>query len=201
MGTFETKIEQESTVIDLKNNISFKKPVPLSLFKEFKKSICKIIIDEERVGTGFFRAVNSYQYLITCFHVVESELNYIIKIEIWNKNIFNIKLEMNTYQIYKDWDVILIDIKELNIKNIDFLYYDTNYIQFGYSQYENLNIFTLLYSFGIELAPKKVSFIKKRKIIYFFIILILKGILLVLLLYCLIKKSLEFIWVMIKKPN
>ena len=72
--------------------------------------------------------INSGRYLITCNHDIENLSNNNITIEILDKNIFNLKLNNNSSNIYKDLDVVLIDTKELNIKNIDYLYYDASYI-------------------------------------------------------------------------
>ena len=94
----------------------------------------------------------------------------------------------------------MIDIKELNIKNIDFLNYDTNYID-GYSQYENLDIFTLSYQFGDELDLQVVNLKEYLMNINFFMILILEKVLLVLLLFCLQKELLVFIVVIKMKRN
>ena len=87
-------------------------------------------------------------------------MNNIIKIEIWNKKIIDIKLNDKSSIIYKDLDIVLINIKELNIENIVFLYYDANYMH-GYSQYQNLDIFTLSYQLGDELVSTSGKFFEK----------------------------------------
>ena len=89
-------------------------------------------------------------------------MNNIIKIEIWNKKIIDIKLNDKSSIIYKDLDIVLINIKELNIENISFLYYDVNYIH-GYSHYQDLDIFTLSYHLGDELVPTNGKFKEKGK--------------------------------------
>ena len=144
-GTKQVNIKPEKTFSDHRpipvsfidqikqeQNISGRKPVPISYSEQIKKSICKIIINEKPKGTGFFIVINSNKYLITCYHVIQNLSNNIIKIEIWDNNKFNFKLNNDLTKIYKNIDVALIDIKELNIKNIDFLNYDINYID-GYS--------------------------------------------------------------------
>ena len=97
-------------------------PNKIFLFYEIRKSVCKIIIDDKPTGTGFFMVIDSERYLITCYHVIENSSH--IQIEIWDENTFNLKLNNNSSKIYKDLDVALIDTKESNIKNIDYLYYD-----------------------------------------------------------------------------
>jgi len=167
MGGSGTKIEKEKqTNLKLEGNFHGIKPVPVSYIEQIKKSICKIIINEKEKekgnGTGFFMIINSYNYLITCYHVIENISNNIIPIEIWNKNIYNININNNSAIIDKDLDVVLIDIKESNINNIDFLYYDENY-KYGYPQYQNLDIFTLSYQLGNELVPTSGKFLQKTK--------------------------------------
>ena len=138
MGICESKNEtKQSTNVKEETNITHNKPVPFSLSDEIRKSICKIIIIKEKekqeTGTGFFMEINSSKYLITCYHVLKNVSSNIIQIEIWDKKIYNINFNNNSSRIDKDLDVVLIDIKESNLKNISFLNYDTNII-YGYSQ-------------------------------------------------------------------
>ena len=126
MGASSNK-EQKPTNIKLESNLSGKKPVPVRYIEEIKKSICKIIIGKEESRTGFFMIINSYKYLITCYHVIKNASNNIIKIEIWDNNIFNLNLKNNSSKIYEDLDAALIDIQELDITNIEFLSFDANY--------------------------------------------------------------------------
>ena len=164
MGASSNK-EQKPTNIKLESNLSGKKPVPVRYIEEIKKSICKIIIGKEESGTGFFMIINSYKYLITCYHVIKNASNNIIKIEIWDNNIFNLNLKNNSSKIYEDLDAALIDIQELDITNIEFLSFDANYKD-GCSQYENLDIFTLSYPYRDELVATSGKFIKKDDLIF-----------------------------------
>ena len=120
-----TKANKEQKLI-LEENLSRNKPIPFSFIDEIRKSVCKIIIDDKPTGTGFFMFINSGKYLITCYHVIENSSH--ITIEIWDENTFNMDLNNNSSKIYKHLDVALIDTKESNIKNIDYLYYDANFI-------------------------------------------------------------------------
>ena len=52
-------------------NLNGHKPVPVSYIEETKKSTRKIINKDKSFGTGFFMIINSYKYLITCYHVIE----------------------------------------------------------------------------------------------------------------------------------
>ena len=164
MGASSNK-GQKPTNITLEGNLSGKRPVPVRWTEEIKKSICKIITSEEETGTGFFMIINSYKYLITCYHVIENASNNSIKIEIWDKKIFNLNLNNNSSTIDKRLDVALIDIQELNITNIEFLSFDENYKD-GCSQYKNLDIFTLSYQDGDELVATSGKFIKKDDLFF-----------------------------------
>ena len=163
MGSSGTKKEKEKqTNLKHESKLHDIKPVPVSYINQIKKAICKIIIKEIGNGTGFFMSINSYNYLITCYHVIKNIANNIIQIEIWDKNIFNININNNSTIIDENLDVVLIDIKESNINNIDFLYYDENYKN-GYLQYENLDIFTLSYQFGEELVFTIGKYLQKNR--------------------------------------
>ena len=158
MGACRTINPNKEQDLIIEKTFSCNKPIPISFIDEIRKSVCKIIIDEKPTGTGFFMVINSGRYLITCYHVIENSSH--IKIEIWDKNTFNLKLNDNSSNIYKDLDAVLIDTKESNIKNIDYLSYDANCV-YGFKQYENLSIFTLLYQFGDELVLTSGKFQKQ----------------------------------------
>ena len=81
-----TKANKKQELIPEKS-FTPKRPVPVSFIDEIKKSVCKIFIDEEPNGTGFFMDINSRKYLITCYHVIENSSH--IKIEIWDKKHLN----------------------------------------------------------------------------------------------------------------
>ena len=149
-----TNANKEQGLVEEKA-FSHNRPVPVSFIDEIRKSVCKIIIDGKQTGTGFFMVINSDKYLITCYHVIEDSSH--MKIEIWDKNTFNLKINNYSSNIYKDLDVVLIDTKESNIKNIEYLYYDEN-CKHGFKQYANLDIFTLSYQFGDELVPTSGKF-------------------------------------------
>ena len=63
---------------------------------EIKKSLCKIKINEEPTGTGFFMVINFGKYLLKCYHVIENLSNNITKIEIYDENTFNFELNNNS---------------------------------------------------------------------------------------------------------
>ena len=77
------------------------KPVPINLIVKVMKSICKIRVSKKEElahGTGFFlNYTDKIKYLITCYHVINPEVEN-IEIEIWNKKIMKLKLK-NRYAI------------------------------------------------------------------------------------------------------
>ena len=121
----EIKNEIKNEVIkEVKNKIKTEeviigsKPVPLNIANKVMKSICKITIkikEEKAHGTGFFmKYSDSLKCLITCYHVINPDLeNENIEIEIYN----NIKMKLefkNRYIKYieKPKDITIIEIKE-----------------------------------------------------------------------------------------
>ena len=136
------------------------KPIPMKIAIKVMKSICKIIIMKEKgknYGTGFFmRISDSFKCLITNYHVLNPQLIHLkIEIEIWNNK--NIPLNLNNLYIKyfeKPIDITIIKINELEdiFKDIEFLDYDTNYNQKGYSIYKDVDIFSVQHPFGDDAA-------------------------------------------------
>ena len=120
-----------------------------------RKSICKIIIyenDEIKFATGFFILYLEMKFLITCNHVISLDVKK-FEIEIWNKQIKLLELkDRNLISFEKPIDVTVIEINDLDdfINDIQFLDYDLNYIK-GYSQYKNIEVFSLGYPNGEKL--------------------------------------------------
>ena len=126
-------------------------PISLNVTDEIKKSICKIKIAFKSYGIGFFMIINSQNYLITNYHVINENIKN-IEIELTNKQI--IKLNLNNRIIKyikqpKDITIIQIHLNEIN--NIKYLNYDLNYVT-GYNQYLNMKIISLGYPKSYELA-------------------------------------------------
>ena len=76
--------------------MSFHRPIPIDITLKAMKCVCKIVINSERgslYGTGFFmRISDELNYLITAHHIInENLINENITLEIWNKNILNLK--------------------------------------------------------------------------------------------------------------
>ena len=131
-----------------------RRKVDVSTANKVSKCVCKIIINENKgakAGTGFFLIYKDKKYLITCYHIINSEKkNY--KIEIYNKKEFNLELKNRLVLLLKEpFDISAIEINENDefINYIDFLDYDLNYIN-GYDQYKDLEVYVLGYPKGLE---------------------------------------------------
>ena len=131
-----------------------RRKVDVSTANKVSKCVCKIIINENKgakAGTGFFLIYKEAKYLITCYHIVNSEKkNY--KIEIYNKKEFNLELKNRLVLLLKEpFDISALEINENDefINYIDFLDYDLNYIN-GNDQYKDLEVYVLGYPKGLE---------------------------------------------------
>ena len=131
-----------------------RRKVDVSTANKVSKCVCKIIINEvegTKAGTGFFIIYKNLKYLITCYHIINSEKkNY--KIEIYNKKEFNLELKNRLVLLLKEpFDISAFEINENDefINYIDFLDYDLNYIN-GYDQYKDLEVYVLGYPKGLE---------------------------------------------------
>ena len=128
--------------------------VDLETANKISKAVCKILIkinENTQAGTGFFLMYKNINYLITCYHVVNSKIKK-FDIETFDKEIFSLELS-NRYIEYYDgsFDITVIELKNSDefVNYIDYLDYDLNYIK-GYSQYKNINIFNLGYPNGLN---------------------------------------------------
>jgi len=132
------------------------KPVPMNIANKVMKSICKIIIKginkNNIYGTGFFMKIsNSLKFLITNYHVIcPNVINQNIEVEIWDQKKMKLNIS-NRYIKYfeKPKDITIIKIKDTDsiYNDIEFLGYDSNYIN-GYNIYKNNDIFTVQYPLG-----------------------------------------------------
>ena len=141
---YEAKVSKQM-IVD-KNKI--RPHVDLETANKISKCICKILINAGKgtqAGTGFFMLYKNDKYLITCYHVVNSEIKK-FGIEIYNKKLFNFELKNRYIEYFKDpLDITVIELKNSDefINYIDCLDYDLNSIR-GYSQYKNVNIFNIV---------------------------------------------------------
>ena len=144
------------------------KPIPVKIVNKVMKSICKITIKTRKgilYGTGFFLNYSkSLKCLITNYHVINPNLeNENIIIEIHNKETMKLHLENRlTKYIKKPKDITIIEIKESDniYKDIEFLDYDFNYINKGYSIYENVDIFSIEHPYGDDASCASGKIIK-----------------------------------------
>ena len=137
-------------IFDLKK---IRRKVDVSTANKVSKCVCKIIVNEvegTKAGTGFFIIYKNLKYLITCYHIINSEKkNY--KIEIYNKKEFNLELKNHFVLLQDSLDVSVVEINENDefINYIDFLDYDLNYIN-GCDQYKDLEVYALGYPKGLD---------------------------------------------------
>ena len=134
------------------------KPVPINIIQKALKSICNIYIyngnEIDNCRKGFFIRIFSQKYLIT-FTRIDISKNYDsskqngeIEVEIYTKA--RIKIEFNQRFIKyleKPKGILIIEIKDSDFMNIDieFLDYDQNYINKGYSIYKSSEVFCFDY--------------------------------------------------------
>ena len=139
------------------------KPIPMNIAIKVMKSICKITIKEKNgnisYGTGFFMNIsNSLKYLVTNYHVINPTIiNNNIELEIWNQekiklNLANPNRNIKYFENPKDITVIEINKEDNIYKDIEFLNYDNNYINFGYKIYKNVDIFSIQHPCGNNAA-------------------------------------------------
>ena len=114
------------------------------------KSLCKVIVTTNkgiRNENGFFLNVDDVKkYLVTRFHLEIDEKIINIVLEIYNHK--KIQLNMINRDIQylpKPKNTALIEIKITDdiYNDIEFLYYDVNYILNGYEIYDNIDIYSI----------------------------------------------------------
>ena len=104
-----------------------------------------------------YKENKKYECLLTNNHVIDEKLinnKSKIKIEINNNSKYQINLDASNRFIKcfkKPIDITIIQIIDSDIfkKDIDFFYYDLNYI-IGYEQYLNMDIFIIQHPLGGE---------------------------------------------------
>jgi len=135
------------------------KPIPLSTANQLSKSICKIIYtnneNKNAYGTGFFMLYKSLRFLISTYHVINENIkNKSIEIEIHNKKKINLELKSRFIKYFeRPKDISIVEIKDSDgIKDVEYLNYDLNYKEGGYSQYKKMYVLSLGFPFGEELS-------------------------------------------------
>ena len=139
--------------------------VPLASYIESSKGVAKLIIKElNKTATGFFtRDYANNKYFITNYHVISKQMvdsKMVIILELYDKKVFEIKLNPKNIQFFKDLDVTMIqinDLKELCL-SVKFLMIDLDYKD-GYNIYLNKKVFVLGYPFGNDVvcSPGKIT--------------------------------------------
>ena len=125
------------------------RPIPIEYINKIIKSICNLNLKNSEgnnySGTGFFMEYKSLKFLITASYIIPTiENNLIIDIELSNKNIIKLNLNNRYIKFLSEKDITAIEIKQNEIKDIQYLKVDLNYIN-GYSQYNNSDVLTLGY--------------------------------------------------------
>ena len=124
--------------------------ISYNIVNKVLKSICKIIIKKKKgitYGFGFFMYVTeSEKYLITNYEIIcEDIINETIELEIYNNIKMNLTLKERDIQYFpKKKDITIIQIKKEDeiYNNVEFLYYDMNYIN-GYNIYKDVYIYSI----------------------------------------------------------
>ena len=123
--------------------------IPIEYINKILKSICRLSLKDpegkQLSGTGFFMEYKSLNFLITASYIIPTiENNLIIDIELSNKYIIKLNLNNRYIKVLNKKDITAIEIKQNEIKDIQYLKFDLNYIN-GYSQYNNCDVLTLGY--------------------------------------------------------
>ena len=161
MGADSPNKEEDKSKYTRKELLLGRKAVDFELVDELRKSVCKIkykINEQDYVyGTGFFMNYQSFKSLITAYHIINPDIeNKNIEIEIYNKEKINIILNNRIIKYFKNLDISIIEIKELDIinnKDIKYIKYDLNYKE-GYEQYKLIEIICLQYPGGGNLKAQ-----------------------------------------------
>ena len=138
--------------------------------KYFCKLICKND-DEEWTGNGFFMSIKfENEVIFNCIlannHIIDRYIsNANIQLQIGDsKKTFNIGKERHIKYFKNPIDITMIEILDEDefIKDLNFLFYDLNYIKYGYDYYLDKEIFTLQHLYGEEMqsAIGKIIHIK-----------------------------------------
>ena len=148
--------EKKEGEIDKKDEVyTGNKMIDIDILVTMRKAIFKIIVNKKEsisYGTGFFmRVSDSKRYLITNYHVIDSNsLNEKIEIEIWNKKKYILNnFKFNTKYLTKPKDITaieMIDWKDIS-EEVQFLNYDKNY-EDGYIIYKDADVFTIEHPLG-----------------------------------------------------
>ena len=130
---------------------------------KIRKSVCKLIIfdkGDKKFGTGFFLIYQNRKFLITCYHVINQEINNFY-LEIWNKETKKFELNKHFIKFFQDADATVIELNNSEdfINDIVFLDYDLNFLK-GYLQYKNIEVFSVGYLYGDKIHSDRGKIIE-----------------------------------------
>ena len=146
----EIKEARDKEYKDIKNQL-------VDLTNTMAKSNCKIIYNingQYNFGNGFFLKCDNKYYLLTCYHIINSnKLN--INIELCSRNVIQLDLtNRNILFIPEPMDITIIELNELNFisnKEIIFLDYEFDYYE-GYEKYRFRQITNIGFKIGGEIS-------------------------------------------------
>ena len=155
----EKKLKNATIIKNNTNGEEKYKPVSLKITMKVIKSICKIIIKNNKgifYRTGFFIKISeTLKFLFTHYQIINPDIiNEYIEIEVWNKEKMNLNIDERKMKYFKKpKDITVIEIKETDqiFEYIEFLDYDINYFK-GNLMYKNMDIFTINNPFGDEIS-------------------------------------------------
>ena len=114
------------------------------------KAVCRLIVNTNkgtRYENGFFLNVDDVRkYLVTSFHLTIDEKINDITIEIYNHKKMQLYTSQRVIQYLpkpKNTALIEINSNDSIYHDVEFLYYDVNYILNGYEIYENIDAFSV----------------------------------------------------------
>ena len=158
----ESEDEQKKDLIkepknDEKNEVILEhKSIPAEIANKVTKAVCKITIETDKGiihGTGFFLSYSdTKKYLMTCYQIINPTLeNNKIELEIYNQKIIQLKFD-NRFTKYMEEpeDIAIIEIEESDeiYNDVEYLNYDKNITNGGYSIYKDADIFSVEYLGG-----------------------------------------------------
>ena len=126
------------------------------ILEQMIKCVCKIRVNNIMIGTGFFCRVNSMNFLMTCYHIIDEkylmeneEINLSLNNDEENKKI-DLGIQREFY-FHKEYGTTFIELKEEDkIKN--YLELDDNLFKDNEREYyENKSIYILQYLYGKEI--------------------------------------------------
>ena len=147
----------------------------INIANKVLKSICKIKVKMKKgivYGFGFFmHLTNLDKYLITNYDIISKEtINENIEIEIYDNKNINLSLHERDIQYFpKKKNITIIQIKKEDeiYNNVEFLYYDMNYIN-GYDIYKDVYVYSIGHPDGENASYERGKIINIKDCEFYF---------------------------------